>query len=65
VGDDDVSAPAPNMPPLDSSQRRVLSLFYDGFNWAYPRRPNREFENVCPECEGDGCAPCKWTGEKA
>jgi hypothetical protein len=56
---------APNVPPLDSVDRRVLSLFYNEFGRAYPRRPNREFENVCPECRGDGCGKCKWTGEKA
>jgi hypothetical protein len=24
---------------------------------------NREWENVCPDCGGDGCATCKHTGE--
>ena len=54
----------PDRPPLDSVDRRVLSLFYNEFNRAYPRRPNREFENVCPDCRGDGCAQCHHTGEQ-
>jgi len=54
----------PNVPPLDSSQRRVLSLFYNEFDRAYPRRPNREWENVCLECQGDGCPQCQHTGEQ-
>ena len=56
----------PDRPPLDSVDRRVLSLFYNEFDRAYPRRPNREWENVCEAgCGGDGCESCNWTGEKA
>jgi len=56
---------APNVPPLDSVDRRVLSLFYNEFDRAYPRRPNREWENCCEAgCGGDGCESCKFTGEK-
>lgn len=51
--------------PLDSVDRRVLSLFYAEFNRAHPRRPNREWENCCPECRGDGCDACNRTGEVA
>ena len=50
---------------LDSVDRRVLSLFYNEFDRAYPRRPNREWENVCMVCRGDGCSDCGGTGEKA
>lgn len=50
---------------LDSATRRVRSLFYAEFDRAYPRRPNREWENVCMVCRGDGCDECGGTGEKS
>jgi hypothetical protein len=49
---------------LDMVDRRVKSQILTGIARAHLGRVpvNREWENVCPECRGDGCEPCNWTG---
>jgi hypothetical protein len=52
--------------PLDVVDRRVKSQIYTGIARAHLGRVpvNREWENVCPECRGDGCDACNHTGEQ-
>lgn len=50
---------------MDAVQRRVASEIYSMVIGAYglpghmrPQRP----EDLCPECRGDGCEVCNFTG---
>lgn len=54
------------VPPLDTVDRRVRSLVYTAIARAHLGRVpvNTEWENVCPECRGDGCDTCNHTGEQ-
>ena len=54
-----------NEPPYDPVDRRVASILYTAFDRAHPKQPNRERENDCPKCRGDGCEVCAWSGEVA
>lgn len=49
---------------FDHVDRRVKSQILTGIARAHLGYVpvNREWENVCPECRGDGCPTCKHTG---